>query len=74
MGLSLVGGNPKNNEENPLLHLERFPKEKSGSYLVMVFPCKDRIPRILFIWENVWFTQIRISGQFLCPDTPVTLY
>jgi hypothetical protein len=52
-----VGGNPKNNEEIPLLPLERFRRGKNGShFLVMVFPCKDRIPRILFVWGNVWFT------------------
>ena len=74
MGLLSVGSNPKNNEEIPLLPLKRFRRrEKNGSHLVMVFPRKDRIPRILFVCENVWSIQIRISGQFLCPDTPITL-
>jgi hypothetical protein len=73
--MGIVVGRPikKYNEEIPFLPLKRFRRENSGSHLVMVFPCKDRIPIILFVWGNVWFTQIRISGQFLCPDTPITL-
>ena len=67
MGLSSVGGNPKNNEEIPLLPLERFRGGKTRSHFwSWCFRAKDRILRILFVWGNVWLTRIRISGCFYC--------
>jgi hypothetical protein len=73
MGLSSVGGNPKNNEEIPASFREVSKEDEWISFWSCCSRTKKRIPRILFLWENVWLTPIRISGQFIWPDTPITL-
>jgi hypothetical protein len=73
MGLSSVGGNPKNNEEIPASSREVSKEDEWISFWSCCSRAKKRIPRILFVWENVWLIPIRISGQFIWPDTPITL-
>jgi hypothetical protein len=57
-----------------LLLLERFRRRMSGSHFGHGLPVQRKgIPRILFVWGNEWLMPIRISGQFIWPDTPITL-
>jgi hypothetical protein len=63
VGLSSVGGNPKNTMRRSLLPLKGFRRRMSGSYFGHGVPAKRKgILRILFVWGNMWLTPIRISG------------
>ncbi len=74
MGLLSVGSNPKNNGEIALLLLEMFWGGKCGShFLVMVFPCKDRILRILSVRKKRVVHTNENFLLFLLPDRPINL-
>ena len=73
VGLSLVDGNPKNNEEISASSRGVSKEDERISFWSWCSRAKKRIPRILFVWGNVWLTPIRISGQSIWPDTPITL-
>jgi hypothetical protein len=73
MGLSSAGGNPKNNEEIPVSSQEVSKEDEWISFWSCCSRAKKRIPRTLFVWGNVWLVPIRISGQFIWADTPITL-
>ena len=74
MGLSSVGSNPKNNKEIALLPLEMFRGGKCGShFLVMVFPRKDRILRILSVRKKCVVHTNENFWLILLQDRPITL-
>jgi hypothetical protein len=52
MGLSSVGGNPKNNEEIPASSREVSKEDEWISFWSCCSRAKKRIPRILFVWEK----------------------
>ena len=57
-----------------LLPLERFRRRMSGSHFGHVVPAQRKeFQEFSSSGKNVWLIPIRISGQFIWPDTPITL-
>jgi hypothetical protein len=56
-----------------LLPLERFRRRMSGSHFGHGVPAKEKNSEISFRLRKRALAPKRISGQFICPDTPITL-